>query len=48
MNHHKVRYIMIEVIPYSKYIKLTNASTTKTICDSLCAMYDEEEPRKKP
>jgi hypothetical protein len=47
INHRKVKYIMIEAIPYSEYIKLTNTSTAKAVYDSLCATYEEDEPKKE-
>ncbi|WJX38864.1 hypothetical protein P8452_26483 [Trifolium repens] len=47
INHRKVRYIMIEAIPYSEYIKLTDTSTAKAVYDSLCATYEEDEPKKE-
>lgn len=38
---------MIEVIPHSKYIKIIDKSTAKTIFESLCSTYDVNQQVKE-
>lgn len=38
-KHHRVRSILIDVLPHSEYIKIIDKSTSKTIFESLRATY---------
>jgi len=39
-KNHRVRRILVEALPHSKYVKIVNKSTTKTIFESLCFTYE--------
>lgn len=39
-KHHRVRGSLVEAIPYSKYVKIVNKSSAKTIFESLCSTYE--------
>lgn len=39
-KHHRVRGILIEALPHSKYINIIDKSTAKTISESLCSIYE--------
>ncbi|MCI11047.1 hypothetical protein A2U01_0032146, partial [Trifolium medium] len=41
-NHHKVRYIMMQAISQSEFIKLTDISTAKVVYNSLCVIYERK------
>lgn len=40
IKHHKVKGILVDDLPHSKYIKIIDKSTTKTTFESLCATYE--------
>lgn len=40
IKYHRVRGILIEALPYSKYIKIIDKYIAKTIFESLCSTYE--------
>ncbi|MCI34336.1 serine/threonine protein kinase SRPK1, partial [Trifolium medium] len=38
---------MVDVIPHSEFVKITNTSTAKAVYDSLCATYEGNEQVKE-
>lgn len=39
-KHHRVRGVLVDTLPHSKYIKIIDKFTAKTIFESLCANYE--------
>ncbi|XP_050889937.1 uncharacterized protein LOC127095267 [Lathyrus oleraceus] len=39
-KHHRVRGILVDALPHSKYIKIIDKSTANTIFNSLCVTYE--------
>jgi len=46
MKHHKVRGILVESSPHSKYTKIVDKSTAKAIFESLCS-YERNQQVKE-
>src|SRR4030066_2583936 len=42
-KHHRVRGIMRYAIPHEEFMKISNKSTAKTIFESLCSSYEENQ-----
>jgi len=39
-KHHRVHGILVEVLPHSKYTKIVDRSTAKSIFESFCSTYE--------
>ena len=46
-KHHRVRGILVDALPHSKYIKIIDKSTAKTIFESMCATYEGNQQVKE-
>ncbi|MCI09282.1 aspartyl-tRNA synthetase [Trifolium medium] len=41
-KHHKAKSILVNSISYSKYLKISDKSSAKSIWDSLCSTYGKK------
>lgn len=46
-KHHKVRGVLVNVLPHYKYIKIFDKSISKTIFESLYATYEGNQQVKE-
>jgi hypothetical protein len=46
-KHHKVRGTLVDSLPHSKYTKIVNISSIKSIFESLCSTYERNKQVKE-